>query len=221
MPCGVLNWSGAGAAGADRLHPAAVLRHLRDARVVVAVGDVDVALRVPGHVGRTVERAGVAGRVAHFVLLAAIEVLLEIVDRFGLAAEHHRHVPLRVELDDHVRAFVGHPDVVVLVDADGVRERRGVVVRPPLLDELQVRIELEQLRRGRALGRADVAAAGEHEQVPLGILRDADGLADGVARDDQRQHFFGDLELRRGFLELQPAWRARPAVPGSARRAAR
>jgi hypothetical protein len=41
--------------------------------------------------------------------------------------------------------FVGHPHVVVLVDAHRVRERRGVVVRSPLLDEAQVLIELEEL----------------------------------------------------------------------------
>ena len=51
------------------------------------------------------------------------------------------------------------------------------------------------------LRRRRVAAAGEHEEVTLRVLRDADRFADGVARDGQPKHFLGDLELRRGFLE--------------------
>ena len=82
-------------------------------------------------------------------------------------------------------------------------ERRGVVVLTPLLHELQVRIELEELRGGRALRGAQVPAAREDEQVPLGILGDADRFADGVARHDERQHFFGDLQARRVLFELR------------------
>ena len=96
-------------------------------------------------------------------------------------------IALRVELDDHVRPFVRHPHVVVLVDAHGVRERRGVVVLAPLLDELQVLIEFEELRGRGAARRADIAAAGEHEQVTLRVLGHAHGFTDGVARDRQRE----------------------------------
>ena len=44
------------AALAPRLHPLAVLVDLHDARVVVAVGDEDVAGEIPRDVGRTIER---------------------------------------------------------------------------------------------------------------------------------------------------------------------
>ena len=47
---------------------------------------------------------------------------------FLLAPEHHRHPALGIELDDHVRAFVRGPDVVLLVDPHRVRERPGVQV---------------------------------------------------------------------------------------------
>jgi hypothetical protein len=79
-------------------------------------------------------------------------VLFDVVDRFDFPAENERDQPLRVELDDHVRPFINDPDVVFLVDAHHVRERRGVHVRPPLLDVAAVLVELEELRRRRALG---------------------------------------------------------------------
>ena len=45
--------------------------------------------------------------------------------RLALAAEHPLDAALRVELDDHVRALVDDPDVVLLVDADRVGVRPG------------------------------------------------------------------------------------------------
>ena len=102
---------------------------LHDARVVVAVGDEDVAGVVPGHVGRPVEPAprhrggGPAGARFH---------------RLVAPAEHHQDLPGRAELDDHVRPFVRRPDVVVLVDANGMRERKTVEVLADLPDECAV-----------------------------------------------------------------------------------
>ena len=99
-------------------------------------------------------------------------------------------------------------------------EGRRVVVRAPLLDELQHRVELEQLRGGGAAGRPGVAAAREHEEVALGVLRHADGFADRVTRDLQVQHLLGDLQLRRGLLqfgllgERGAQFRAGPALLG-------
>ena len=49
--------------------------------------------------------------------------------------------------------------------------------------------------------RADVAAAGEDEEVTLRVLGHADGFADRVAGYGQPQHFLGDLELRCVLLE--------------------
>ena len=46
-----------------RLDPVAVLVELRDARVHVAVADVDVVVAIPRHVGRAVERAFTCARV--------------------------------------------------------------------------------------------------------------------------------------------------------------
>ena len=180
-------------------------------------------------VGRPVERADAGRRNPGFVTLAALEIALEKIDRLRLPAEHHRHHPGRVELDDHVGAFVGHPHVVVLVHADGVRKGRGVVVLAPLLHELQVLIELEQLRRGRAAGRTRVAATRKDEEVALGVLGHANGFADGVARDDQAENVLGDLQLRRRFFERRlfreggllfrlgpPRWARAPALSSNA-----
>ena len=55
MPCTMLNWPWPVPREPQFLMPLAVAVVLRDARVAVAVGDVDVALRVPRHVGRTHE----------------------------------------------------------------------------------------------------------------------------------------------------------------------
>ena len=67
MLCDAGELAGRGAFLAPRLHEHAVLDEFRDARVAAAVGDEDVALRVPRHVGGTIEdvllRAG-AGRPA-------------------------------------------------------------------------------------------------------------------------------------------------------------
>ena len=82
---------------------------------------------------------------------------------------HHHDAPLGVELDDHVRPFVDGPDVVVRVDADGVRELEAVQALADLAHERAVLIELEQPR---------VAAARVHEHVPLGVGRDADAFAE-------------------------------------------
>ena len=138
-----------------------------------------------------------------FELAAFLDEALEPVERFLLAAERHRDAAVGTELDDHVRAFVGHPDVVVLVDTNRVREAGGVVVRAPLLHELQVLDRTRRAsRRGAALHRARATGAAEHEQVTLRVLGDAHRFADGLAGDGQAQHFFGDFQLRRGFLEL-------------------
>ena len=77
---------------------------------------------IPGDVGRAIEgvrlgrrrRDAETGRHRH------------AFDRFRPAAQHHHHAPFGVELDDHVGAFVHGPDVVLRIDAHGVREREAV-----------------------------------------------------------------------------------------------
>ena len=41
-------------------------------------------------------------------------------------AHRHQHASFRAELDDHVRAFIDRPDVVLRVDADAVRHLEAV-----------------------------------------------------------------------------------------------
>src|SRR5262245_40715023 len=113
---------GAVAMCADRLHPRAVFRELHEAGVGVAVADVDVVLSVPRHVRRPAVGADTTVRIPLGVFFAAFEEALEIVDRFRLATEVHLQGATRIHLDDHVGTFVDEPDVVVFVDADGVRE---------------------------------------------------------------------------------------------------
>jgi hypothetical protein len=136
------------------------------------------------------------------VLASFFEKALHVIDRFVLAPEHHGDQPLRVELHHHVRAFVDHPEVVFLVEADRVRERKAVGVLPPLLHILAGFVELEELRRLRAARRADVSASCVHEQMLLGVEGDADGLADRVSGRHERQRYGIVRNLRGVLLEL-------------------
>ena len=90
-------------------------------------------------------------------------------DRLRPPAEHHHDAPFGVELDDHVRPLVDHPDVVLRVDADRVRELQAVQALADLAHEGAVLVELEQPR---------VAAARVHEHVSLRVGGDADAFAE-------------------------------------------
>jgi len=88
----------------------------------VAVADVGVACRVPRDVGDLAEQC-------HRREASALDVLERLgafVRGFLLAAEDHDDAAFGIEFDDHVGAFIGDPDVVVLIDLDGVREGPGV-----------------------------------------------------------------------------------------------
>ena len=154
----MLNWPGVRAALAPRLHPAAVLVDLHDARVVVAVGDEDVAGEIPRDVGRPIERAPPGTRRAA-TSAAGRRSGRRFFHRLGASPEHHEHFARGIELHDHVRAFVGRPDVAVLVDANRVREREAVEILADLAKERAVGPELEQLRRRLAVQRAARAGA--------------------------------------------------------------
>ncbi len=167
------------------------------ARIDVAVADVGVAGRIPSHVGDLAEKA-IDGRERR---LGMLERLGAFVGGLLLAAEDHHDAALRIELDDHVGAFVGNPDVVFLVDANRMRERPGVEVVADFAEEFSVGSEFEELGGGGSVGWAGGAATGEDEDVTFGIDSDAYGFAevqvsgkleevrDGVVAD------FGDLRL--------------------------
>jgi hypothetical protein len=121
-----------------------------------------------------------------------------------LAAEHHDHTALGIELDHHVRALVGHPDIVLGVHLYGVAERPGVKVLADLAEEFPLSIEFQQLRRRRGIGRSAGVAARQYENVAFRIERHAGHFAEihivrqfqrignGIKGDD------GDCLLRKG-----------------------
>ncbi len=191
--------AGPGTGAAPLLHPLAGLVVLGDTRVDVAVADVDVAFRIPGDVGGLTE-AAVDRRQRR---LGVLERMGVGVGGFRLAAEHHRDLAvLVVELDDHVRALVGGPDVVVLVDPHRMRERPGVEVLADLADELAVRREFEELRGGVAVGGAQAAAAARiDEHMAFRVHRDARRFTEiHVGRQLQEIRHGIERDLRHAFL---------------------
>jgi len=94
---------------------------------------------------------------------------LSLVRGLLLAAEHHSDAALGRELNHHVRAFVGDPDVVVRFHLDHVGEGPSVEVMADLAQVLAVGAELEELRRGSGIGRAGGVAARQDEDVALGV----------------------------------------------------
>src|SRR5262249_54025154 len=139
---------------------AAVLVEFHNAGISVSVADKDVACGVPTDVGWTVEyvRLRFQGRSSGG----------KAVHHFRPSAEHHYDAAFRIELDDHVRSFTHAPDVVVAVDADGMRKFEPVQSGADLPDVITVLIELEQ--PGIAASRVD-------ENVPFGVCGHADTFA--------------------------------------------
>ena len=116
-----------------------------------------------------------------------------LVRGFLFASEHHLDPALGIELDHHVRALVGDPDIVVGVDLHCVRERPGIKVVADLPQIIAVGVKLEELRRRRAVGRAGRGASMQHEDVVLRIERDAGNLAQiEIGRQMQK--------IRNGFI---------------------
>src|ERR1039458_9163470 len=84
-----------GAVGSHFLQPMAARRDLDDARVAVAVGDINIALRIPGQIGWTVEcadrsfRMWVPGPPPSIVEARApvFEEFLEVIDGFRRPAK--------------------------------------------------------------------------------------------------------------------------------------
>src|SRR5262249_23744646 len=127
---------------APLLYPITVLVVLRDTRIDVTVTYIDVALGIPGDIGRLAEKPVCCGerRLDMFPRLGVL------VGRFFSAPEHPDDPSGRIELDDHVRTLVDRPDVVVFVDAHRVGEGPTVKTLADFAYERTVLIELEQLR---------------------------------------------------------------------------
>ncbi len=107
-----------------------------------------------------------------------LERLGAFVGGFLFAAEDHDDAALGIELDDHVGAFVGDPNVVFFIDAHGMGEGPSVEVVANLAKELSVRGKFEKLSRGGSVGGTAGVAAREDEDVALGVDGDADGFAE-------------------------------------------
>ncbi len=84
----------------------------------VSVADEGVTGRIPRHIGHLPEHS-VHRRQRR---LGMLERLGSFVGRFLFAAEYHNDLAGRIKLDDHVRAFVGGPNVVFFVYPDRVRK---------------------------------------------------------------------------------------------------
>jgi len=180
---------------APGLEPIAVLVHFGDARIDIAVADVGVASGVPSDVGDLAKHSinrrerglGMLQRGGAFV------------GSFLLAAEDHEYAAFGIELDDHVRAFVGDPDVVVFVDFDGVGEGPGVEMVADLPDEFSVGGEFEELRGCGSKRGAGGIAARENEDVAFGIYGNADGFAE-VEVGRKFQEIGDGTEMEFGWL---------------------
>src|SRR5712664_3607128 len=169
---------------APGLEPVSVFVDFCDARIDVAVSDVGAASGVPRDVGYLAEHS-IDGRKRRLDLL---ERFGAFVGSFLLAAEDHDDAAFGIELDDHVRAFIRDPDVVVLVDFDGVREGPGVEVVADFAEKFSVGSEFEELRGTRSIGGAGAVGTGEDEDVSFRIDGDAGG--------------FAEMEIGRKFQEV-------------------
>ena len=172
------NSPGSGSLLAPGLDEISVLVELDDLRVPASMSldHVDLARRSERHVVRFVEQAQMAVRV-HFAGRVP-------------HAQHERHASLRTHFVDHVGSHVGRPDVVLGVDAQPVRAVEQAIAQRA--NEFSARIELHQ-RAGSAM---------QHENVPLGIDRDARRAAERHA--GRQLETVGDRDMverrRRGRL---------------------
>src|SRR6266851_4488289 len=161
---------------------------------VAAVRDVNIVVRIDRDAVRGVELAGlVAGFAPGFepvavlvdfgdagihVAVADVGVAGSVPRDVGDLAEHSiERRKRRLDVLERLGAFVGDPNVVVLVDFHGVSEGPGVEVVAYFAEKFSVGSEFEELRGACSIGRAGAVAAGEDEDVPLGIHGDARGFA--------------------------------------------
>src|SRR5207248_3664080 len=90
------------------LQPTTIFVDLRNSRIDVTIADISVARSVPGHVRYLAEESVFGGqRRLHLFQRSG-----PLVRSFLLATEDHGNPSFRIELDHHVRALIGDPDVV-------------------------------------------------------------------------------------------------------------
>src|SRR5262249_25609562 len=156
------------------LYPVAVSIDLDDPGIVIAVADKDIACRVPRHVSRPVEKAGPCRRSRR----ARPGLFGAALDQFPFPAQYHQHLALGVELDDHVRALVHAPDVVVFVHPDHMGEVKSVQILSDLSQKLAIAVKFEQ---------PSMPAPGEHKDMSFGVERDTCHLAEVEIRRQLEQ----------------------------------
>src|ERR1700733_14381328 len=94
-----------------------------------------------------------------------------LVGSLLFTAKNHQYATFGTELDDQVRTLVGHPDVIVLVDLNGMCIAPRIQMMSDLSNIIPVRVELEQLSRGCAIGWSRGAAPREDEDMSFRIDR--------------------------------------------------
>src|SRR5579871_45924 len=104
--------------------PVAVAIVLGDPGVDVAIADVDVVVRVPGHIRYLTEQT-VGGRQRR---MGMRERMCAFVRCLGLATQHECDAPPGIEAHYQIGTLIGHPHVVIPIDAHGMREGPRVEV---------------------------------------------------------------------------------------------
>ena len=146
---GDVELAGIGAGLAPGHHQLAVRRVFVDARVAVAVGDVEVALRRQRGVGAAVER------------LAA-----HIGRRLAGDADRQQHLAVEGALADRVVAVVGQPDRLVRRHVDAVRPREDALA--PGAQQVAVAVEHEH-RVLAAVEGVDVVVLVDADRRDIGV----------------------------------------------------
>ena len=88
-----------------------------------------------------------------------------------------------IELDDHVRALIHNPDVILRIHTDRMGKNEPIQTLADLTDILPRLIELKETRRGTyedpigSQGRIDGASPGINVNMPLGVGGHAHRLA--------------------------------------------
>src|ERR1700758_311536 len=129
---------------APGLNEHAILIEFRHPRGYRAIGYEDIPGGVPSHIGRAEEI--VPGETSAAAPSLGVRRTNGIVDRLRFSAHGHHHAAFWIKFDDHVRAFIHYPDVVLRVDAHGVRLNKPIESLPDFADIFTILIELKKAR---------------------------------------------------------------------------